>query len=176
MSAQTKKQAAQQVQQVQQAQQVTPTTVDFTGFSLAQIENIIKLANARRKELAPPKPKPSPEKQMRTKVSNDAMDELLGMNKVYDKISKWYNRETGVITTPKRAETLSGLGIGNKDRFDYLMDKQKNAVLMFSTKKTHITPKEFLEKMALVSTFEESKFSELLRHGQEARAKQKAGK
>lgn len=149
--------------------------IDFSKATIEDLQRLQKLLTGRRKELAPT-PQPTPEKLARRSLAKSLMHELVGFNKAFDRLKKWYNRETGVITTSQgETFTLTELGVENVARFDFLMVKLVNITPFFSIKKRTITPNDLCEQLAKVCSWDDAKFATQQRSGLTARAKAKAG-
>lgn len=139
--------------------------IDASRLNWEDIVAIRKICSEAAKALpADEKPKAEVDltKESRKALAVDAMDVLLGMNKVFTLLKGW-RVETGIQVPNKALYTFEALGINNVKRFNYLMTKLPNVLPCFSKSLVKLTPRQFLERVAKVCDMDEAKFATLQR-------------
>jgi len=139
--------------------------IDASQLNWEDIVAIRKICSDAAKALpdtAKPKVELDLAKETRKALAVDAMDILLGMNKVFTLLKSW-RVETGIQVPNKALYTFESLGINNVQRFNYLMTKLPNVLPCFSKSLVKLTPRQFLERVAKVCDMDEAKFATLQR-------------
>lgn len=139
--------------------------IDASHLNWEDIVAIRKICSEAAKALpdtAKPKVELDLAKESRKALAVDAMDVLLGMNKVFQLLKSW-RVESGIQVPNKALYTLESLGINNVQRFNYLMTKLPNVLPCFSKSLVKLTPRQFLERVAKVCELDEAKFATLQR-------------
>lgn len=153
-----KSEAAKNVPQVQQqTAKLGSTVIDFTQMNLEQLKVIQKLLTERKKSITPEKPA-NPQRDARRSLGKSAMDELLGFNKAFNTLKKW-KTEDGFTTSKGEAFSYESLGFENLSRLEFMFQKLPNILPFFSKVQTHITPRQMLDKLALVCSWDDAKFA-----------------
>jgi hypothetical protein len=139
--------------------------IDASNLNWEDIVAIRKICSEAAKALpdtAKPKAEIDLAKESRKALAVDALDVLLGMNKVFQLLKSW-RVEKGIQVPNKALYTLESLGINNVQRFNYLMTKLPNVLPCFSKSLVKLTPRQFLERLAKVCDMDEAKFASLQR-------------